>query len=337
MVSYAGADSGGQWYKAWGETRLTTGAIPTKYQYTGQYNQVILGLYYYGARWYDAALSRWTQPDILIPNPSNSSDYDRYSYARNNPVRYNDPEGYCTGDPNKLDSLTRDEKECWRLYNNMHKWYPNVFLSGHSIWNVHSLTNLLIALRYAKKAFGGRTGFSIAVGTFTIYGPSTFWAMIAQARNAPAITPPNLQLIALTAYMMNSSDFVYLFLHELGHLFDFHTRFGGSSYLSSTVFVNRLGLTCNSPKILGCASDSSNLYPEMSTGSGYNPTYGETTQYGMENSIEDFAESFVRAVLVINNAAIPTIYKNISQSRKDFLLILISNFSGNSYSNSEID
>ena len=67
MVSYAGVDTGGQSYKAWGETRLQTGTIPTKYQYTGQYNQVIIGLYYYGARWYDAVLSRWTQPDSIIP------------------------------------------------------------------------------------------------------------------------------------------------------------------------------------------------------------------------------------------------------------------------------
>ena len=95
MVSYLGADSGGQWYKAWGEARLQTGTIPIKYQYTGQYNQVIIGLYYYGARWYDTTLSRWTQPDSLIPEATQGVQaWDRYAYVNNNPVKFFDPSSH---------------------------------------------------------------------------------------------------------------------------------------------------------------------------------------------------------------------------------------------------
>jgi RHS repeat-associated protein len=94
IVSYSGTETGGEWYKAWGEIRRQTGTIPTNYQYTGQYNQIIIGLYYYGARWYDPALSRWTQPDSQIPDPSKSKDFDRYSYSLNNPLRYSDPGGH---------------------------------------------------------------------------------------------------------------------------------------------------------------------------------------------------------------------------------------------------
>src|SRR4030067_3072249 len=95
MVSYLGAGSGGQWYKAWGETRLQTGTIPIKYQYTGQYNQVIIGLYYYGARWYDTTLSRWTQPDSLIPEATQGVQaWDRYAYVNNNPVKFFDPSSH---------------------------------------------------------------------------------------------------------------------------------------------------------------------------------------------------------------------------------------------------
>jgi RHS repeat-associated protein len=47
-------------YKAWGETRSSTGDTPTDYQYTGQRNESGIGLYYYNARWYDASLSRDT-------------------------------------------------------------------------------------------------------------------------------------------------------------------------------------------------------------------------------------------------------------------------------------
>jgi hypothetical protein len=51
-------------------------------------------LYWYGSRWYDDAFGRFIQPDTLIPDYFNPLDWDRYSYARNNPIRYNDPTGH---------------------------------------------------------------------------------------------------------------------------------------------------------------------------------------------------------------------------------------------------
>jgi len=48
---------------------------------------------YYGARYYDAALGRFTQPDTIVPNPYNPQDLNRYTYTRNNPLRYTDPSG----------------------------------------------------------------------------------------------------------------------------------------------------------------------------------------------------------------------------------------------------
>ncbi|RMD64559.1 DUF2380 domain-containing protein, partial [Candidatus Parcubacteria bacterium] len=52
-----------------------------------------IGLYFYRARYYDPALGRFVQPDTIVPNPSNPQDLNRYSYVRNNPVRYTDPTG----------------------------------------------------------------------------------------------------------------------------------------------------------------------------------------------------------------------------------------------------
>jgi hypothetical protein len=49
---------------------------------------------YYNARFYDPYLNHFTQPDSIVPDPSNSQDWDRYSYARNNPLRYTDPTGH---------------------------------------------------------------------------------------------------------------------------------------------------------------------------------------------------------------------------------------------------
>jgi hypothetical protein len=53
---------------------------------------------YYNTRWYDPALGRFAQADSIVPDPYNSQDYDRYTYVRNNPLRYTDPSGHFTED-----------------------------------------------------------------------------------------------------------------------------------------------------------------------------------------------------------------------------------------------
>ena len=82
-------------------SRYNSGALPTKYTYTGQYsNRSDFGLMNYNARWYDPALGRFAQADTLIPQPSDPQSWDRYAYVENNPLRYTDPSGHFTGDPN---------------------------------------------------------------------------------------------------------------------------------------------------------------------------------------------------------------------------------------------
>jgi hypothetical protein len=48
----------------------------------------------FDARYYDATIGRFTQPDSIIPNIYNPQYLNRYSYVRNNPVRYTDPTGH---------------------------------------------------------------------------------------------------------------------------------------------------------------------------------------------------------------------------------------------------
>jgi len=81
-------------YKAFGETRYSSGNLGTDYKFTGQREQAELGLYFYGARWYDSSLGRFTSPDTMIPSAQGVQAWDRYAYVNNNPVRYNDPTGH---------------------------------------------------------------------------------------------------------------------------------------------------------------------------------------------------------------------------------------------------
>ena len=50
--------------------------------------------YYYVARWYDPSIMQFQQPDTLVPDPYNPLDWNRYTYARFNPVKYTDPSGH---------------------------------------------------------------------------------------------------------------------------------------------------------------------------------------------------------------------------------------------------
>jgi RHS repeat-associated protein len=85
-------------YKAWGGERYSSvNETPTTFRFTGQRQQSQLGgadgLYYYGARWYDPSIMQFQSPDTLVPDPYNPLDWNRYSYARYNPVKYVDPNG----------------------------------------------------------------------------------------------------------------------------------------------------------------------------------------------------------------------------------------------------
>jgi RHS repeat-associated protein len=77
---------------AYGRSR--SGAVDTAYGYTSQLQDSATGLYYYNARYYDSRIGYFISPDSIVPDPSNLLDYNRYAYARGNPLKYNDPTGH---------------------------------------------------------------------------------------------------------------------------------------------------------------------------------------------------------------------------------------------------
>ncbi len=80
-------------YDEWGNVQ--TGGTQTKYQYTGQEKDADTNLNYYNARYYDPQTKHFTQPDDIIPNIYDPQSLNRYSYVKNNPLRYTDPSGHC--------------------------------------------------------------------------------------------------------------------------------------------------------------------------------------------------------------------------------------------------
>ena len=114
VANSSGALHSQQLYTAWGQTRYTSGTLPTRYTYTGQYTYATgsandFGMIYYGARFYDNYLNRWTSPDSIIPDQYYPTDWDRYSYARNNPQAYIDSTGHFPQLPN----IFAKNIKCW--------------------------------------------------------------------------------------------------------------------------------------------------------------------------------------------------------------------------------
>jgi RHS repeat-associated protein len=61
--------------------------------YTGHVNDPDTSLAYMQARYYDPAIGRFLSADPVKPSAGNAFDFNRYSYANDNPQRYIDPDG----------------------------------------------------------------------------------------------------------------------------------------------------------------------------------------------------------------------------------------------------
>jgi RHS repeat-associated protein len=83
-------------YKPYGEALLPAEPSPNgvpEFGFTGQRFEGGLGIYDYGARFYDPTLGRFLQPDEIVQDPFNPQSLNRFSYVLNSPVNLVDPTG----------------------------------------------------------------------------------------------------------------------------------------------------------------------------------------------------------------------------------------------------
>ncbi|MFA5167827.1 MAG: toxin TcdB middle/N-terminal domain-containing protein [Candidatus Omnitrophota bacterium] len=88
-----GNQSGLLEYDPYGSTVTHTGTADPKHKFTGQEEDSSTSLYYYGARYYDPQLGRFITADQYVQDPSDPQSLNRYTYCRNNPIKYIDPTG----------------------------------------------------------------------------------------------------------------------------------------------------------------------------------------------------------------------------------------------------
>ena len=81
-------------YSPFGKTNGNGQQDQTSHQFNGHEFDRSSGLYYYGARYYDAALGRFISPDSIVSAKFAPQYLNRYSYGLNNPVSVMDADGH---------------------------------------------------------------------------------------------------------------------------------------------------------------------------------------------------------------------------------------------------
>jgi len=105
---------------------------------------------------YDPLLGRMLSPDNYVQAPDNSQNFNRYSYAMNNPLVYTDPSG-----------------EFFLLPAMMIGAFVNVVMQG---WSGNAQTVGDFALSFGIGAAAGALGAGVGTGVQTASAGASFWA-----------------------------------------------------------------------------------------------------------------------------------------------------------------
>ena len=88
-----GAVSWRQNYRPYGDRLQQQDQGTHKQWFTGKSHDDSTGLSYFGARYYDPSIGRFTGMDSVRYTENNVHSFNRYAYGNNNPYKYNDPDG----------------------------------------------------------------------------------------------------------------------------------------------------------------------------------------------------------------------------------------------------
>jgi hypothetical protein len=147
---------------------------------------------YYNARFYDPYLNQWVQPDTVVPNAGFVADYNRYSYVRNNPLRYSDPTGH---EPQCEVGTSACEQEwtLWRQYEKVQNHWSSWddFLAGYRNYQNYAASPESYYADWLTRIGlieGDRTGASQRAALAEAYSQSVLGEIV------PAFFDPNYPL-----------------------------------------------------------------------------------------------------------------------------------------------
>ncbi len=219
------SDQSRQMYKPWGETRWSSGTVPTTYQFTGQRHEKDLGpaggvgLYFYGARWYDPAVGRFIQADTILTYGVQGQD--RYAYVNNNPLRYTDPTGHdvCDEEGNCYNTQGWYRAKYAQRLSTIDTWKMMIWgkfgitmaESNERSWSFNNLNIAYNSLEIENEKMNGKLKKMVGGTTFTITdGGNQYYGWTSDGYHVAFHVASNNTIIP----MIN-------FLHETGHVINF--------------------------------------------------------------------------------------------------------------------
>ncbi len=284
-----GAASGVQRYSAFGEVRSRGGEMPTVYQYTGQLSQMEeVGLYHYGARWFDPAGAHFTQADTLIPGVGNPLSWDRYAYVNYSPLVYVDPTGHkaCSSDGDSFDTCTDP------LGITSQEFAQNFNITFEGAWEESKQWSVLVAAAMVGARFGTVLGMDAARAFIRVYALNdgkqfTFgWGSCSECKGSGGYTYNSTTIRFESLWTWHPDNRIPNVIHELGHAFNnlFWTSLstGGRARLPEALFSDSQKSISNFP-------DRDSTDPNY----GYGGPFGFWQQSKETTPSEEFADNFI--------------------------------------------
>jgi len=184
-------------------------------KFTGKERDAETGLDYFGARYFSGPQGRFTSVDRIMVNDERLTDPQRfnlYAYARNNPLKFTDPNGD--------DIVENIDKKYKKRYE---QWKSQLLSTkeGQRLWNKFTNDqNFTVTISVSKSQQNG------AKTTPVVQNDSVTGANVALGNNIGAAHPPPDSGYLVTGTLQDagvSSKVIGgdVFAHELGHVEDY--------------------------------------------------------------------------------------------------------------------
>lgn len=146
-------------YDVWGKQTVDKNDINLYYGYTGHEMLPSFDLINMEGRLYDPIIGRFLSCDNYVQQPTNSQNFNRYSYCINNPLKYTDPSGNLFG----IDDVTL-MFAAYSLFTSV----ATAAAEGQNVWKAAGMSLLTSVASYglgcATSAIGSQLGHGL--GTF---------------------------------------------------------------------------------------------------------------------------------------------------------------------------
>jgi hypothetical protein len=231
-------------------------------------------LIYLRARWYDAYLNQFIQPDTIVPDARSPEDLNRYVFARDNPLKYTDPSGHCP----------QGDSACWEMAKELSQkyWWD---IDTSIIWPIQRLQTMSAAAQDIQNWFEGNGGNGLDRMLGTI--GRVFFTQDWFSRNSYTN-----HVSGSTVYLAPEPS-KWNVVHEIGHVID---NVSGSKALSTLMGGAAIWGGGASDAMAQAVGGETTSCPIRAYCPGYKTKESFYTTYSRTGPSEDFAETFAGAV-----------------------------------------